>query len=494
MKTGQVILVGAGPGDPGLLTVKGRQAILSADVVVYDRLVSQPILDLIPQNAERINVGKAAAHHLVPQEEINQILLKKAQEGKKVVRLKGGDPFLFGRGGEELELLCRHGVPFEEIPGITSAIAVPAYGGIPVTHRDFCSSVHIITGHRRAGEKLEIAFDALVQTKGTLVFLMGVSAVQEICRGLLDAGMDADMPAAIIEKGTTPGQRTVLATVATLPETCQKEQVESPAIIVVGKVCSLSHRFDWFDSLPLKGKEIIVTRPQNRAEGLSERLRQLGARVTEFPCIETVPIQPCTRMRDAVKNIDAYGWLAFTSPAGVSVLMDMLEAQGQDVRALGRIKIAVIGPGTARELKKYGLHADLMPQVYDGVHLGKALCREKPTGKVLILRSQQSSRALTAELDSGSIFYDDISSYETRCLCPDPEQIRPLLESAVVTFTSASTVKGFLAAVGETDLSGITAACIGRQTEAEARKYDLHTITAAEATVDALVQRIVEGV
>ncbi len=494
MKQGQVILVGAGPGDPGLLTVKGRQAILDAEVVVYDRLVSQPILDLIPPNAEKINVGKASSHHLVPQERINQILLEKARDGKRVVRLKGGDPFLFGRGGEELELLEENGIAFQEIPGITSAIAVPAYGGIPVTHRDFCSSLHIITGHRRAGEKLEIAFDALVKAGGTLVFLMGVSAVGDICTGLLDAGMQKDMPAAIIEKGTTPGQRTVLATLSALPETCQKEKVQSPAIIVVGKVCALSERFDWFDHLPLKGKNIIVTRPKNRAQGLSEQLRLLGASVTEFPCIETVPMESDEGMARAIENMDSYQWLAFTSPAGVAMLMDMLEKQGQDVRALGGIRLAVIGPGTARELKKHGLRADLMPEIYDGAHLGQALSACKPVGKVLILRSKQGSRALTEELDGGSISYDDVPSYETRCLKPDPEPVRHLLGDCVVTFTSASTVKGFVAAVGQENCSAITAACIGKQTEAEAKKYNLHTITAREATVDALIQRIVEGV
>mgnify|MGYP006070650005 FL=1 len=276
MKKGQVILVGAGPGDPELLTIKGRKAIESAEVVVYDRLVGQAIFDLIPENAERINVGKESSHHTVPQEQINQILLEKALEGKRVVRLKGGDPFLFGRGGEELELLSEHGVSFQEVPGITSAIAVPAYAGIPVTHRDCCSSLHIITGHQRAGKPLSINFEALVQTKGTLVFLMGVSALGEICRGLLEAGMEPDMPAAVIEKGTTPSQRPILATLSTLPETAKAEKVKSPAIIIVGKVCAYSNQFDWFDHLPLKGKTVIVTRPKERAGTLSERLRALG--------------------------------------------------------------------------------------------------------------------------------------------------------------------------------------------------------------------------
>ena len=286
---GKVTLVGAGPGDPGLLTVKGREALLAAQVVVYDRLVSPAILALMPEEAEQINVGKEASRHPVPQDQINRILLEKALEGKNVVRLKGGDPFLFGRGGEELELLREHGVPFEEVPGITSAIAVPAYGGIPVTHRDFTSSLHIVTGHARAGKALDIDFEALVRTKGTLVFLMGVSSLPDICEGLLKAGMDPDTPAAIVERGTTPAQRRLDATVATLAQTAAEGKVESPAISIVGQVCALARDFDWFDALPLKGKRIVVTRPKERAGTLAHRLRKLGADVFEYPCIRTHP-------------------------------------------------------------------------------------------------------------------------------------------------------------------------------------------------------------
>lgn len=495
MKTGQVILVGAGPGDPELLTIKGRKAIESAEVVVYDRLVGQAIFDLIPPNAERINVGKAAARHTMPQEEINQVLVKKALEGKRVVRLKGGDPFLFGRGGEELEVLAQHGIPFQEIPGITSAIAVPAYAGIPVTHRDCCSSVHIITGHQQAGKPLAINFDALVQTKGTLVFLMGVSAMAEICQGLLDAGMDADMPAAIVEKGTTPLQRPILATLSTLPQTAQAEQVKSPSIIIVGKVCAYASQFNWFDALPLKGKRVIVTRPKERAGTLAERLRGMGADVIEFPCIETRPFASCPEMKQAIANIQTYEWLVFTSSAGVQALMNLLERTDRDVRALCHLKLAAVGPATADELRKHGLRADLIPSVYDGAHLGESLCQVNPTGKVLILRAQAAGHELTDALTQHNIAYDDIACYETCYTAPNAEEVRNLLlPDTIVTFTSASTVKGFVAALGEdTDYSKIVAVCIGHQTEAEARKHNLHTVTAEKATLDALIQRIVEG-
>ena len=493
MKMGEVILVGAGPGDPGLMTVRGLEALSSAEVVVYDRLVSPAILSKIPETAEKINVGKRSSHHLVPQDQINQILLDKALEGKKVVRLKGGDPFLFGRGGEELELLAEHHVPFQEIPGITSAIAVPAYAGIPVTHRDFCSSVHIITGHQRAGMPLNIPFDALVGTKGTLVFLMGVSALPQICQGLLDAGMSPDMPAAVVEKGTTPSQRPILATLSTLPQKAAEEQVESPAIIVVGEVCTLNQQFDWFDRLPLKNQKIIVTRPKERAGTLAGRLRQLGADVTEFPCIETVPMIPCPPMEQALEQIDSYTWLAFTSPAGVSALMEHLDRTNRDVRALGRIHLAAIGPGTDRELRNHGLRADLIPEIYDGEHLGQALCQASPAGKVLILRAQWGTEALTQALDQGGIAYDDIRCYETKFTCPQAEEVRAMLNRdnpPTVTFTSASTVRGFAAAMGDFDPLSLVGACIGEQTRAAAELMDIPTITAEKATMDALIQVI----
>ena len=493
MKMGQVILVGAGPGDPGLLTIRGREALLNAEVVVYDRLVGPEILSMMPESAEKINVGKQASHHIVPQEQINQILLEKALEGKRVVRLKGGDPFLFGRGGEELELLSQHHVPFQEVPGITSPIAVPAYAGIPVTHRDFCSSLHIITGHQRAGMPLHINFKALVEATGTLVFLMGVTALPQICQGLLDAGMDPQMPAAVIEKGTRPEQRPILSTLSQLPQKAKEEKVESPAIIIVGKVCSLSPDFDWFDQLPLKGRKIIVTRPKDRAGTLSSRLRSLGAAVTEFPCIETLPMDPCPQLDRAMDRVDDFSWLAFTSPAGVSTLMDWLDRKDLDVRALGRIHIAAIGPGTDRELRNHGLKADLIPEIYDGAHLGSAMAEAGIRGKVLILRAQWGTEALTEELDAAHIPYEDVRIYETRFSCPEASEILELLDPQdppVVTFTSASTVKGFHAALGSFDSKALIGACIGEQTRQEAHKLGIPTVTAKKATMDSLIQAI----
>ena len=285
--TGKVWLVGAGPGDVGLLTLRGREVLESADVVVYDALVGQGVLSLIPEKAELIFAGKRAGNHYLRQEETNRVLLEEALKGKRVVRLKGGDPFLFGRGGEELELLCENGVPFEIVPGITSAIAVPAYNGIPVTHRDFCSSVHIITGHRRAEQGYDIDFDALVRTKGTLVFLMGIAALPDIMGGLLAAGIDPDMPAAVLERGTTAAQHRILATVSTLEAVCAAQTVQTPAIIVVGKVCALSEEFAWYEKRPLAGVKVLLTRPKELSSSLAVKLRRRGAEVLELPAIRT---------------------------------------------------------------------------------------------------------------------------------------------------------------------------------------------------------------
>lgn len=489
-----MILVGAGPGDPGLLTLRGKEALEQAEVVVYDRLVGRGILDLAPPEAERIDVGKSPDRHPVPQAEINALLVEKARQGKRVVRLKGGDPFLFGRGGEELAYLAQNGVPFQEVPGVPSAIAVPAYGGIPVTHRDYSSSLHIVTGHRQAGRPLDIPFEALVKAGGTLVFLMGVGALEEICRGLLSAGMDPDAPAALVEQGTTPRQRVISGRVGTLPRQARAENARSPAVILVGEVCRFAEELNWFARLPLMGKQVIVTRPKERAGELCGKLRALGAAVTEFPCIETAPLVPCPALEAAVEHIADYAWLAFTSPAGVEALAGYLDRKGEDVRALGGIKLAAIGPGTAEALRKQGLRAALVPKTYDGVHLGEALGRQRPRGRVLLLRAREGTPALSEALKAAGVPYDDVACYETRYPCPDGAAVRELLgQSPYVTFTSGSTVRGFVAAVGPgADLSKVIALCLGPQTAAQAQKQGMRTMTAKEATIDSLVERMLE--
>lgn len=489
--SGKVILVGAGPGDPGLLTIKGRRALERADVVVYDRLVSPAVLELIPESARRINVGKQANNHIVPQSGINQILLEEALAGHTVVRLKGGDPFVFGRGGEELELLAKHGVDFEEIPGITSAVAAAAYAGIPVTHRDYSSSLHIITGHAREGEQLTVDFEALVRMGGTLVFLMGVTAMPMIVQGLLDAGMDGDTPAAMVEQGTLPVQRRCSAALAALPQRAAEMGIHSPALIVVGGVCELAEDFCWFDRLPLRGRRIVVTRPKNRAGALADRLRELGADVREYPCIQTEPLEPCPALEQAVEHIADYQWLAFTSPAGVEAFWRHLEKTGRDARVLGRIKLAAVGPTTAKELARHGLRADCVPPVYDGGALGLAL-GERAQGRVLLLRAEESAPDLTDALERRHVAYDDVACYRTLYDNPRSQQLRAALERGeieFVTFTSASTVKGFVASVGEdADFSRFTGLCIGQRTAQAAKAYGISVRTAREATMDALVE------
>ena len=489
MRTGNVILVGAGPGDPGLLTRKGLEAISQAEVVVFDRLVGPEILGLIPENAEKIDVGKQASNHPVPQYRINQILLEKALEGKRVVRLKGGDPFLFGRGGEELELLKEHGISFQEVPGVTSALSVPAYAGIPVTHRDYCSSVHIITGHAKAGTELKIDFDALRRTRGTLVFLMGVTALPMICKGLLDSGMDGDMPAAVIERGTLPRQRKVVSTLAELPKAAEDAKIVSPAIIVVGRVCGLSDSFDWFDNLPLKGREIIVTRPAERNGSLCGKLSALGASVTAYPCIRTVERVNNPELDTAIGKLNDYRWLVFTSPAGPGIFFKHLRKQHMDARALAGLKIAAIGPKTAAEVEKFGVLADLVPETYDSDHLAQAMAGVE--GPVLLCRTSEGSDALPRLFAEKGISFADIACYDTVYEAPNSDSVKELVESgAIVTFTSASTVRGFARSLPDADYSNIIGCCIGRQTAAEAEQYGIPVRIAEKATMDSLIECI----
>lgn len=489
MRTGNVILVGAGPGDPGLLTRKGLEAISQAEVVVFDRLVGPEILGLIPENAEKIDVGKQASNHPVPQYRINQILLEKALEGKRVVRLKGGDPFLFGRGGEELELLKEHGIPFQEVPGVTSALSVPAYAGIPVTHRDYCSSVHIITGHAKAGAELKIDFDALRRTKGTLVFLMGVTALPMICKGLLDSGMDGGMPAAVIERGTLPRQRKVVSTLAELPKAAEDAKIVSPAIIVVGRVCGLSDSFDWFDNLPLKGREIIVTRPAERNGSLCGKLSALGASVTAYPCIRTVERVNNPELDTAIGKLNDFRWLVFTSPAGPGIFFKHLRKQHMDARALAGLKIAAIGPKTAAEVEKFGVLADLVPETYDSDHLAQAMSGVE--GSVLLCRASEGSDALPRLFAEKGISFADIACYDTVYEAPNSDSVKELVESgAIVTFTSASTVRGFARSLPDADYSNIIGCCIGRQTAAEAEQYGIPVRIAEKATMDSLIECI----
>lgn len=491
--TGKVWLVGAGPGDPGLLTLKARRALSEADVVVYDALVGPGVLGMIPDTARLIFAGKRSSHHYMKQSDTNRVLLEEALAGNNVVRLKGGDPFLFGRGGEELELLSAHGVPFEVVPGVTSAFAVPAYCGIPVTHRDCCSSVHVITGHRREGQDYDIDFDALVRTGGTLVFLMGVAALHDIAAGLMRAGMSPDTPAAVLEKGTTARQRRILATISTLEDACAAAKVQTPAIIVVGRVCALAEDFKWFENKPLSGVRVVVTRPRELASGLAEMLRREGAEVLELPAIRTVPIRD-KGIDDALRRLEqgGYDWLVFTSPSGVRVFMDRLIETG-DLRALSGVKLAAIGEGSRRALRQYGLRSDFMPSVYDGETLGRELrdvCA--PGARILIPRAAIGNPELVEELGKGPGFdITDLPTYDTEYARSRTVDVAALLDAGEIdfcVFTSASTVRGFAAGVPDADFTQVDAVCIGRQTAEAAKQYGMRVRVAERATLEALVQ------
>lgn len=486
-KIGKVYLVGAGPGDGELLTLKAQRLLESAEVVVYDRLVSEEIMGKIPPTAIKINVGKNVGNHPVPQEEINQILCDQAKKGHNVVRLKGGDSFLFGRGGEELELLCENGVSFEVVPGITSAMAAATYAGIPVTHRDFCSSLHIITGHKKKDGALNLDYDSLVKLNGTLVFMMSVASVGEIAVGLMKNGMMADMDCAVIENGTRPNQRKFVSTIGEIAEVVKQNEVKSPSVIIVGRVCSLSNQFDWFSQLPLKGKKILVTRPKATSGRLASELKQMGAEVLQLPAIKT------TSIPFAMPDLAVYSTLVFTSGVGVTSFFDALFATGRDARALFGKRIAVVGKETAKMLLAYGITADFIPAVYSGEALAKELLINKLVTKsdlLLILSPKKSSPGLTDILKENKISFDKLAVYETQYQSMVDIDLN---EIDIVTFTSGSCVEGFVNSVGlSQDFSRINALCIGEQTAAEAKKYNMKITLSKEATIPSMIERIGE--
>lgn len=495
--TGKVWLVGAGPGDVGLFTLKGKQVLEQAEVVVYDSLVGDGVLAMVPAGARLINVGKRAGHHLMKQEMINQVLLEEAQKGYRVVRLKGGDPFLFGRGGEELELLSEHGIPYEVVPGVTSCIAVPAYNGIPVTHRDYCSSVHVITGHKKAGQSYNIDFEALVRTGGTLVFLMGVTALEDICSNLIKAGMSPSVPAAILQQGTTAGQKRIVATVGTLKEEVDRQGILTPAIIVVGGVCEVADRFEWYEKLPLAGCKIVVTRPKELISQMADRLRKQGAEVLELPAIALSPVEDDRKIRECLEQLEKYQWIAFTSPSGVKIFFEFLKKNGKDIRALGRAKLAAIGKGTKRELEARGMYPDLMPEVFDGASLGKKMaecCEEN--SRILIPRAAIGNAEIIRELSvRKDLVVDDVATYEIRYEVQSIIDESGAFERGEITyavFTSASTVRGFVHALPGLEYSKVKAVCIGKQTAAQAEEYGMHTYTAKEASIDSLVELVIQ--
>jgi len=490
---GKVWLVGAGPSDIGMLTIKGKKVLQNADTVIYDSLIGKEILSIIPENAEKIYVGKRAGKHTKSQKEINLIILEKALENKNVVRLKGGDSFLFGRGGEELELLTQNNIDFEVVPGVTSAFSVPAYSGIPVTHRDFCSSVHIITAHKK--DNKDIDYSSIVKLNGTIIFLMGVKDMDNICKNLILTGMDKNMPAAVIENGTTARQRCILSTVENLYNESLNKNISTPAIIVIGEVCKFADKFNWYDKLPLHNTRIVVTRPREIISEIAEKIRQLGGEVIEFPTIEIVKIENNLKLKQCIENIINYNYIVFTSQAGVKIFFEQLKQLKKDIRNLYGIKIAAIGQATKKSIEEKGIFVDIVPNIYDINNLSELLCDCINTGeKVLIPRAENANKEITEKLLNKNIFVDDVPIYNTIYKKNDIIDMNFEFQKCnidYVVFTSASTVKGFINSV-IMDYSKVNAVCIGKQTADEAKKYNMKTFVSKKASVDSIIDLLIE--
>ena len=550
---GKVYLIGAGPGDPGLLTLRGKELLERADVVVYDRLVSPAILGFCNPKAKMVDVGKMPTHHKVKQSEINKLLVQFANEmpGATIARLKGGDPFVFGRGGEEALELVAAGIEFEVVPGITSAISVPAYAGIPVSHRGIATSFHIITGHEKAdesvrhpepkakdpGQNLSLDFETLAKCPGTLIFLMGIANMDFIARRLMECGKDPKTPLAFIEKGTTPYQRTVMATLETAGETIARENVTAPAITIMGGVVGLGNTLAWKKNLPLSGKRLVVTRAAKQASGITARLTALGAEVIETPMIETraldcpnvipatssvIPAKAGISSADfnALTNFDI---LAFTSTNGVESFFKQLFAAGYDVRVLAGKKIASVGKITEKKLLEFGIRCDYVPEDHTGEGLGKLLgSLPVDHSRILLLQGNLADDTLLKLLPQATRWV----VYETLPVAELPEWKREAVASAdAVVFASTSAVENFCAVTQnlhfeeplqshpeepllrhpeERSDEGSSpkelchasepslAFCIGRMTESAARKHGFDTVTSDETTMDSLVKKIVD--
>ena len=478
-----VFLVGAGPGDPGLLTRRGAEVLALADVVVYDRLATPTLLNLAPADATRISVGKAPGRAEASQEEINALLVTHARAGRRVVRLKGGDPFVFGRGGEEAEALRDAGVSFEVVPGVTSALAAPAYAGIPVTHRGLARSVTIVTGHEDpTHEAAGVDWSALAHAGGTIVVLMGASRIDAIAKELRDAGLPADTPVAAVQRGTRPDQATLRATLATIGDAAPA----APTAIVVGPVAALD--LAWFERRPLFGRTVVVTRAREQASGLRATLETLGAAVEELPAIVVEPLAV------TLPDLRRFAWLVLTSANGVRALFDALRAVGHDARALASLRVAVIGPGTAAALHACGVRADLVPDRYVAEALLDAFPAARPGDAVLVARAAQARDVLPDGLRARGYTVEVLSLYAIRPAPPDPDIVTAIREGRVdaVTFTSSSTVTNFCDAVGPLERPPLVVS-IGPITSATARERGLPVDAEAdEHTVDGLVAQLVD--
>jgi uroporphyrinogen III methyltransferase/synthase len=499
---GMVYLVGAGPGDPGLLTIKGRDCLSRAQVVVYDYLANPELLEYAPKGTEWIYVGKRGGSHTMCQEEIGSLIVEKARQGKVVVRLKGGDPFIFGRGGEEAEDLSREGIPFEVVPGVTSAVAVPAYAGIPLTHREFASTVAFVTGHEDPKKQTtDIAWGKLSTASGTLVFLMGVGNLDKIVQRLIKNGRPPETPVAVIRRGTLAAQDTVVGTLETIGVLAKEKGITPPAIIVVGEVVRLREVLNWFETKPLFGRRIIVTRAREQASEFMQRLAELGADCIQFPTIQVMPPESWEPLDQSIGRLHEYHWVIFTSVNGVKFFQERLQAQGKDVRDLKGIQIGAIGPKTARMWEMMGIQPDLVPEEYRAEAVIAGLRKEGITGcKILVPRAEKAREILPEELREAGATVDVVPAYRTVKPEQRTQEIGEMLEKGLVdmvTFTSSSTVANFAEMFGPARhglkawMEKVVVACIGPITAktAEEHGFAVHVVP-GEYTIEALTQRI----
>ena len=496
---GFVSLIGAGPGDPGLLTLRGAEALAAADVVVYDYLANPALLDHTKPDAEQIYVGKKAGCHTLSQDEISTLLVERALSGQRVARLKGGDPFVFGRGGEEALALAKAGVPFEVIPGVTSAVAAPAYAGIPVTHRGLSSSFAVVTGHEDPSKKTSsIDWSRLATGVDTLVFLMGVGNLARIVGQLLAHGRPPETPAATVRWGTMPIQETVSGTLADIADRVRSEGLKPPAVTVVGQVAALRETLTWFEDQPLFGQRILVTRTREQASILSTRLRALGAEAVELPTIQIVPPDDWEPLDRSVASLSDYDWIVFTSVNGVRFFWERLTRAGLDARALHGVRLAAIGPATAGELKARGLCPDHVPPTYvaEAILEGLGDVRGK---RILLPRADIARLALAEHLRRGDAQVTEVTAYRTVQPEMDTRELGDVLSGVTAaTFTSSSTVRN-LAAIGKQadldlrqSLDGKIIACIGPITAGTAQQLGLPVhVIARQYTIDGLVEALV---
>ena len=498
MKAGKVYLVGAGPGDPGLISEKGLKCLSQADVIIYDRLIDERLLGSAPLEAERIYVGKTAKEHTREQSEINQLLVEKARDGKTVVRLKGGDPFVLGRGGEEAEALADKSIPFEVVPGISSAIAVPAYAGIPVTHRNLASSFAVVTGHEDPSKaSSSIAWERLATGVDTLVFLMGMENLPKIVAKLLEHGRPPNTPIAVIKDGTSPEQKTIVGSLKDIEDKVKERRLGPPAVIVVGEVVRLREKLRWFDNRPLFGKRILVTRARHQASALSRLLSEHGAQPVELPVIDIQAIADTEELDRTISGLEHYDWIVFTSVNGVSSFFQRLYDLKLDTRAFKGLKIGVIGPATAKALETRGIIPDYLPEVYTSQGFLAGLNSRDITGQRFLLpRADIADKELAEAISQLGAEVHEVTVYRTVPVTTAVSQVKEMLlsrEIDVITFTSSSTVSNLAALFNEGELavSNAKIACIGPKTADTAARTGLEVdIVASENTIPGLVAAI----